>query len=68
VKRTRERTEEGDDILGPLVGEINWKGYFGPYKNTKLSVHLQMGPKTRHMYIMAYFSFGKNYNNSGIVS
>jgi len=44
------------------------EGYFGPYKNTKLSIHLHVGPKTPQTYIMAYFSFCKNYNGTGIVS
>jgi hypothetical protein len=64
MKRIRERTEEGDDTLGSPTSEIEWEGYFGPYENTKLSVHLHMD---QHMYIMAYFSFHKNYNGTSIV-
>ena len=61
-------TEEGDDTLDPSVSEIEWKGLLGPYKNKRLSIHLHMGPKMLQAYIMAYFSFGKNYNGIGIVS
>jgi hypothetical protein len=50
VKRTRERIEEGDDILGPPAGEIKWKGYFGPYENTKLSVPADGPEDTTYVY------------------
>ena len=63
-----ERIEEGDDMLGPPASEIELEGLFGPYENKRLSIHLHMGPKTLQIYIMAYFSFGKNYNGSGIIS
>ena len=66
--RERERTEEGNDTLGPLVSEIEWEGLLGPYDNKMLHIHLHMGPKTLEAYIMAYFSLVKNYNGSGIVS
>ena len=66
--REWERTEEGDDTLGPPVSEIEWEGLLGPYENKMLPIHLHMGPKTLKTYIMAYFSLGKNYNGSGIVS
>ena len=54
--------------MGPLVSEIEWEGLLGPYENKMLPIHLHMGPKTLKTYIMAYFSLGKNYNGSGIVS
>ena len=65
--RERERTEEGDDTLGPPVSEIEWEGLLGPYDNKILHIHLHMSPKTLKTYIMTYFSLGKNYNGSSIV-
>ena len=62
-----ERTEEGDDSLGPLVSEIEWEGFLGLYENKMLPIHLLMRPKTLKAYIMTYFSLGKNYNDSCIV-
>ena len=54
-------------MLGPPASEIELEGLLGPYENKRLFIHLQ-GPKTLQAYIMTYFSFGKNYNSSGIVS
>ena len=67
VRGEWERTEEGDDTLGPLVSEIEWEGFLGPYENKMLLIHLLMRPKTLKAYIMTYFSLGKNYNDSCIV-
>ena len=55
-------------MLGPPASEIELEGLLGPYENKRLFIHLHVGPKTLQAYIMAYFSFGKNYNGSGIVS
>jgi hypothetical protein len=52
----------------PSVSEIEWEGYFGPYENTKLAIHLHMGPKTLQTYIMTYFNFDKNYNGTDVDS
>ena len=55
-------------MLDPPASEIELEGLLGPYENIRLSIHLHMGPKMLQAYIMAYFSFGKNYNGIGIVS
>ena len=66
--REWERTEEGDDTLGPPVSEIEWEGLLGPYDNKILHIQLHMGPKTLEAYIMTYFNLVNNYNGSSIVS
>ena len=55
-------------MLDPPASEIELEGLLGPYENKRLFIHLHVGPKTLQAYIMAYFSFGKNYNSSDIVS
>ena len=55
-------------MLDPPASEIELEGLLGPYENKRLFIHLHVGPKTLQAYIMAYFSFGKNYNGSGIIS